>query len=244
MSSLSRTALTACCALALGLAAHGGLGDGNGRAAAPPDQVRLSRLMPDLAAALPLGPTAEGVWTGTVDRDAAGRGRFLLNNDSSETSIYYGYRLAAADAQHHLSVEVSLPRAGMTQLSGAGLLFDFQPAGPNYCAFVLHPDGVAGIYARDGSGLHPLAQARAEGFRVGKGNRLTLQRTGGNLAAYVNGSQVLRLADLGPSCPGGDIASSGDPAQGGRRGIDPGQEGSGIIALSVGRFGFRNFKLR
>ncbi|MFC3227200.1 hypothetical protein ACFOGJ_08170 [Marinibaculum pumilum] len=241
MSYLRPTVLTACCILALGLAAHGGLGGGEGSAATPPDQVRLSRLMPDLAAALPLGPTAQGVWTGAVDRDAAGRGRFLLNNDTNETSIYYGYRLDEADAADDLSVEVSLPRSGVTQLSGAGLLFDFQPAGPNYCAFVLHPDGVAGIYARDRKGLHPLAQARAADFRAGHANRLTLRRSGDSLAAFVNGSKVLQLADLGPSCPGPG-ATGGKPAAG--MPVGEGREGSGIIALSVGRFGFRDFHLQ
>lgn len=218
---------------------------GSGIAATPPEQERLGRILPELAGALPLGMAAGGAWTGTV----AGE-EYVLRNRNSAASIYYGYLLRKEPSEQGLSVEVSLPRRPATGLSGAGLLFGFAPGGPRYCAFVLHPDGVAGLYARDGEGFHPLQRVRPQTFRTDGPNMLRLDRTASSVKGFVNGRQVLEVAaaEACPAAPrtadaGGATAVAATAAN--LAGAAPaGYEGAGIIALSLGSFGFSDFVLR
>ncbi|MEQ9048401.1 MAG: hypothetical protein RLO22_28365 [Sneathiellaceae bacterium] len=206
-------------------------------ALAPPDQSQLGWLMPELAGTLPLGPAADGIWHGAVDRDPTGHSEYQLANAGNATSIYYSYMLQQPDDAASLAVDVSLPSAGATRMSGAGLMFDFHPAGRSYCAFVLHPDGVAGLYVRDRKGLHTLAQAPSALFSSNASNRLQLRRDGPAVTGFVNGREAFRLTDAGSCGPGSSGTATG-PAP-----ADGEVEGTGIIAFSVGRFGFRNLDL-
>lgn len=217
----------------------------SGRAATPPEQEQLGRILPDLAGALPLGLAAGGAWSGSVNGQ-----EYVLKNRNSKASIYYGYLLRKEPEQQGLSVEVTLPRRPATGLSGAGLLFGFAPGGPRYCAFVLHPDGVAGLYARDGEGFHPLQRVRPESFRSNGSNSLRLARTAATVTAFVNGRQVLEVP-AEQACPNKPQQAAGGAAgtqvaAAGRAvaaEAPAGYEGAGIIALSLGSFGFSDFAL-
>lgn len=212
-----------------------------GEAATPPEQEQLGRILPELAGALPLGLSGNGDWSGRVSGT-----EYVLQNRNATTSVYYGYLLQPEPAGQGLSVEVTLPRRPQTGLSGAGLLYGFAPDGPRYCAFVLHPDGVAGLYARDGEGFHPLQRIRLDSFRSNGSNTLRLTRSDTTVTAFVNGRQVLEFP-AEKACPARSREEGGQAGT-----VLPGEagesraaryEGAGIIALSLGSFGFSDFAL-
>lgn len=169
-----------------------------------------------LARVLPMGST--GSWTGSI----AG-GAYVLDNPNDAAAVKYGYvtqlpGLGSAPSSAAVSVDVSAEFG--SALSGAGLLYMFDPQRRTYWAFVLQRDGRHALFKRDSKGLQLVLAGRSATTRQDGVNRLTVQPAHGGVQLLVNGEPVGKA-----SSP--EISGSG----------------VGLVAMGTGRFRFDDFSV-
>jgi len=167
----------------------------------------------------------DGPWLGEI----AG-GRYVLSNQTDEGAIRYYYLAGRPDAPGaslqgapvSVVVEVSASTPADSELvSGAGLLYAFDPQSRNYVAFTLINGGEYVFFVRDEEGFQRRLSGTHDAIRTGQPNQLTIATDDSNeLRLSINGVQVASFGSSG--------------VQG---------TGVGLIAIGTGRFAFDNFQI-
>jgi len=157
-----------------------------------------------------------------VWRASVSQGVYRLHNvDRPRAVKYLHFRPKCGDLRDAaLSLEVAIDGSYVTPMSGAGLLYRFNPATNHYYAYIVTPDGRLKFFRRDAKKYHTLysevvARANHDGF-----HKLAIVGNNTHLYLYIDGRLVRAIPE---------------------RQLD-GTE-AGIIALSQGNFRFDNFAI-
>lgn len=135
---------------------------------------------------------ADGPWTGTLTGSA-----YELRNTADFGAVRYHYLMGAPGVDQPLTqgtvtVDVAVQTDPQDDVSGAGLIFDFQEATGDYFAFVTTAGGYA-LYRRDAEGFRSLAAEASDPVGPSGVRRLTARSAGGNVELYVDGAYVWGL---------------------------------------------------
>jgi hypothetical protein len=167
---------------------------------------------------LDVGPKANDPWTGMLTKDA-----YALTNAGQPGAVRYYFRQsldgAAGGTLSENALSVDIAGTMNEKISGAGLLYAFNPKTKHYLAFVIGAGRAYAIYKRDATGLRSIVDGTSEAVQLQQANRLAIVPDGSGIHFYINGTQVAALKDE---------AASG---------------GAGILAISSGMFLFDNFTL-
>jgi len=106
------------------------------------------------------------------------------------------------------------------KLSGAGLMFGFDPQTKHYLAFVKGAGRSYAIYKRSAEGLRRITSGTSNAVRPNQANQLAIVPGKSGINFYINGSHIAGIKD--------ETAVSG---------------GAGMLAISSGMFLFDNFTL-
>jgi hypothetical protein len=167
--------------------------------------------------ALDVGKRPNDPWAGMLTK-----GVYTLTHTGQPGNARYYFRQYldhAADrglSAYPLSVEVS--GTMNEKISGAGLLYAYDPLKKHYLAFVKGPGKTYAIYRRDSEGLRRILGGSTAAVHPRKTNRLVIVPEGATINFYINGTQVAALKEEIP------VAA-----------------GAGILAISSGMFLFDNF---
>ncbi|HMR29700.1 MAG TPA: hypothetical protein PKA13_02830 [Geminicoccaceae bacterium] len=159
----------------------------------------------------------DGAWEGKVDG-----GAYTLRNDTDAEAVKYfnindleGDPVGLAGA----SVGVDLQLAGAGGLSGAGIVYRFDPANRTYLLFTLLGSNEYAVFARGTRGFRPVARGSVPGLRPGV-NRLAVRSSGDRIEFLVNDGVATGMSVRGAS--GGSV---------------------GLAAIGKGTFTFDNFSI-
>lgn len=168
---------------------------------------------------LDLGAKDRDPWIGRIDK-----GGYELIHAGRPGAIRYYYKQQPvpttdpAPARQTLSVEVS--GKFKDAVSGAGLLYAFNPEKKYYFAFVIGQGQTFAIYRRNEDGIRKIFDGTSKALFPGQSNQLAIVPRGPKTDFYINGTHVAGL------------------------GIDPGPYTAvGLLAISAGDFVFDNFTL-
>jgi hypothetical protein len=167
---------------------------------------------------LDVGQKADDPWTGMLTKDA-----YALTNAGQPGAVRYYFRQSLDGAaggtlsENALSVDIGGTMNG--KISGAGLLYAFNPRTKHYLAFVIGKERSYAIYKRNGTGLRKIINGTSKAVQLRRANRLAIVPDGSGINFYINGTRIAALKDE---------TTSG---------------GAGILAISSGMFLFDNFTL-
>jgi hypothetical protein len=169
--------------------------------------------------ALDVGQRPKDPWTGKLVKDA-----YMLTHTGKPGAVRYYFRHRIND--HHLLGLAAFPLSVEVQgtmnddLSGAGLLYGYDPQTRYYLAFVKGTGKTYAIYSRNANGFRRVVGGTSEAINPNQTNQLAIVPEGADIKFYINGVQLATMADEG--------ASSG---------------GAGLVAISSGMFLFDNFTI-
>lgn len=160
----------------------------------------------------------DGAWEGSV-----ADGVYTLRNDSDAQAVKYfnindlkGDPIGLAEA----SVAVDLQIADAGDLSGAGIMYRFDPSSRTYLLFTLLGSNEYAVFARGTQGFRPVARGSVPGIRPGV-NRLAVRSTGDRIEFLVNDAVATGMSVRGAT--GGSV---------------------GLAAVGKGTFTFDNFSIK
>ncbi len=168
---------------------------------------------------LDIGQKENDPWTGML-----AKGAYVLMHQGRPGAVRYYFRhsldqpAGAALATYALSVDVAGEFSG--DLSGAGLIYAYDPLTKYYFGFVKGAGRAYAIYRRDKQGLRRLVGGTSNAVEPEKACRLAIVPQDAAIHFYINGTHIAALEDEG--------AMTG---------------GAGLIAISPGMFAFDNFTL-
>lgn len=168
---------------------------------------------------LDVGQKANDPWTGMLTKDA-----YVLTHTGKSGAVRYYFRQRLDGASDNtlseaaISVDVSGTMNG--DISGAGLIYGYNPMTKHYLAFVKGAGRSYAIYKRNAEGMRRIMGGTSNAAIPGKTNQLTIVPEGSHINFYINGTHVAEIK--------GEKAVSG---------------GAGILAVSSGMFLFDNFTL-
>jgi hypothetical protein len=169
--------------------------------------------------ALDVGKRPNDPWAGMLTK-----GVYALTHTGQPGEARYYFRQYldhSADrglSAYPLSVEVG--GTMNEKISGAGLLYAYDPLKKHYLAFVKGPGKTYAIYRRNSEGLRRILGGSTDAVHPRKTNRLAIVPEGATINFYINGTQVAALKEEIP------VAA-----------------GAGILAISSGMFLFDNFTI-
>lgn len=168
---------------------------------------------------LDVGQKENDPWTGLL-----ANGAYALVHKGRPGAVRYYFRhyldQSGKDplAEFTLSVDIAGEFTG--ELSGAGLLFAYDPQTKYYLAFVKGAGRAYAIYRRNEQGLYRIVGGTSQAVKAKQANRLAIAPEGSDINFYINGTHVAALKD--------EAATAG---------------GAGLVAISSGMFAFDNFTL-
>lgn len=135
--------------------------------------------------------------------------QFSMSNDGAPGAIQYFYLLPkpGSEPQRQVTVEVTIPDNSPRWIAG-GLLYGYDPDTRNYFLMTIEPNGVAAIYRRDETGIHPILRSKNEAVRRGR-NQLAIAETRGEVELRVNSVRIGALRMNGTGRGGVGIAAGG-----------------------------------
>lgn len=161
----------------------------------------------------------DGIWTGALED-----GAYSLSNSGKDGAVrFYHFGFPSQGTSGGPSrTEVAVDVAGQFdgQISGAGLLYQFDRQARTYYAFVVMKDGSYSLLRRGAEGLRRVAAGNNAAIKSDGVNSLLARLQGGKAELYVNDTRV--------------VGHSTDPSAAGD---------AGIIALDRGAYRFDNFRL-
>lgn len=172
-----------------------------------------------LAKTVLLGSDSSQAWYGVLSNYI-----YSLTCESKAGLGKFFYAVTASRKISRAGVEVVLGRETGTDGAGAGLIFNVSDDGAQYLGILLHPGGIVKLWQRDANGMKELGQ---------------LDLGPVDLSARPQGPVTLEVR---ATATGGDLVIE-DTVVGSFEGTALTTGGAGIIAISPGRFGYRNFIL-
>lgn len=161
----------------------------------------------------------DGAWHGSLED-----GGYVLENEGDAGAIRYFWLGDIPGPPDQppaaLAVSVDVDGAFEGEISGAGLIFRFDPERRFYYGFVLLNGGRYGFFQRDQDGVQMRLSGTSEAIEAGGENRLTIVPEGDTMNLFVNGERI--------------GAFGNDAVQG---------PGVGIVAIGIGRFHFDDFAI-
>lgn len=164
-----------------------------------------------------LGFARDGAWHGSLED-----GAYVLENTGDAGAIRYFWfggipgRPDQPPAELPVSVDVGGTFEG--EISGAGLIFRYDPERRFYYGFALLNDNRYGFFQRGEDGVRMRLSGPSEAIRAGGDNRLRIVPEGDAMNLFINGERIGVFGN--------------DAVQG---------PGVGIVAIGVGRFRFDDF---
>lgn len=168
---------------------------------------------------LGVGQKPNDPWTGMLTK-----GAYVLTHTGKPGAVRYYFRQRLDEASNNtlseaaISVDVSGTMNG--DISGAGLIYGYNPQTKHYLAFIKGAGRSYAIYKRNAEGMRRIMGGTSNAARPGQNNQLAIVPKGSNINFYINGTHVAEIK--------GEKAISG---------------GAGILAISSGMFLFDNFTL-
>lgn len=167
---------------------------------------------------LDVGQKANDPWTGMLTRDA-----YVLTHTGNSGAVRYYFRQKLDGGSHNslseaaICVDVSGTMNG--DISGAGLIYGYNPQTKHYLAFIKGAGRSYAIYKRNAEGMRKIMGGTSKAVTPGQVNQLAIVPQGSNINFYINGTHVAEMKD------------------------EPTSGGAGIMAISSGMFLFDNFTL-
>ena len=166
---------------------------------------------------LDIGQKQNDPWAGVLAKGAYG-----LTNTGKAGAVRYYYHNSLDDGTTLSECAVSVEVAGTfnEEISGAGLIYEFDPTNKYYFGFVIGRGQTYAVYQRNKEGMRRVVSGESPTVRPHQSNRLTLVPQANIINFYINGQHVAKVG-------------SGTPPRG----------AAGIMAISSGFFLFDNFAL-
>lgn len=166
---------------------------------------------------LDIGPKQNDPWNGVLAKGAYG-----LTHSGKAGAVRYYYRSSLDDGTPLSECAVSVEVGGTfdQEISGAGLLYEFDPTNNYYFGFVIGKDSTYAVYQRNQDGMRRVVSGQSPAVRPNQINRLTLVPQSNIINFYINNKHVAKVG-------------SGTSPKG----------AAGILAISSGFFMFDNFAL-
>lgn len=169
--------------------------------------------------ALDVGQRPKDPWTGMLVQDA-----YTLTHTGKPGAVRYYFRHRINE--HHLLGLAAFPLSVEVEgtmndaLSGAGLIYGYDPQTRYYLAFVKGTGKTYAIYNRNAAGFRKIVGGTSEAINPSRTNQLAIVPEGSKIKFYINGIQMATMEDEG--------ATSG---------------GAGLVAISSGMYLFDNFTI-
>lgn len=166
------------------------------------------------------GVGADGGWTCEL-----GQGWYGMGNTGRQGAVrYYHINAIKGETSQTLANAIVSVRVGGefgAPVSGAGLIYRYDPNAGTYWALVVNGGGTYAVYKRGATGLGRVMGGSHSAIRKDGPNLLSIvPGLGGEVAFAINGQQM-------GSVSSGEITG----------------HGAGVLAISPGRFRFQDFKL-
>lgn len=144
-------------------------------------------------------------------------GEVVLRNAEAAGAVRFYWASRPSNAPNiHLAVTVAL-HAESSPESSAGLIFGYSEEARTYMAYTVEPRGTVALYRRGPNGFDRLVGMN--GGRPDDPSRLEIQQSADGYQFAIGGRQVFSWSGRGAAGPH-----------------------AGIIAMGIGRFGFRSFE--